>query len=137
MIIWNKLFLNFKGINAIRDDFDFWQKNNYDCYSAKPLWIDLDDANHQHIIFDDNIRLEKHDDCIVNVRLKNKNCEHKYDKIPFNRYHIFESTNILQPNLIELLNPLLKKDSNKNHYCEKLKKAEIIYHKLSTSISEN
>jgi hypothetical protein len=117
------------GINAIRDDFDYWQRNNYECYSAKPLWIDLEDLDHQHILFDDNIRLDEYDDCIVNVRMKNikKNI---YENIDFDCYNIFEKCSILQPNLLELLNPHLKIDSTKNHYCEKIAKAENIYQKM-------
>lgn len=126
------------GINAIRDDFDYWQKNNYECYSAKPLWIDLCDTNHQHIIFDDNIRFDNFDDCIVNLRMKNNHKEHIYDNVNFNSYKLFESTNILQPNLIELLNPHLKKHSNKNNYCEMIKKSELVYNKfLENTILSN
>ena len=117
------------GINAIRDDFNYWQNNNYECYSAKPLWINLEDHNTQHIIFDDNIRLYEENDCIVNVRLMNK-AKNKYENIDFECYRIFEKCSILQPNLIELLNPHLRRDSKKNHYCEKLKKSEVIYQKM-------
>ena len=43
-----------EGINAIRDDFAFWQSCDYECYGAKPLWINLDDSKHQDILFDDS-----------------------------------------------------------------------------------
>lgn len=49
---------------------------------------------------------------------------------------MFETSNILQPNLIELLNPLLKKDSKKNHYFEKLIRSEIAYNLLLDSASK-
>ena len=117
------------GVNAIRDDFNYWQNNNYECYSAKPLWINLEDQSTQHILFDDNIRLYEENDCIVNVRLMNK-AKNKYENIDFECYRIFEKCSILQPNLIELLNPHLRRDSKKNHYCEKLKKSEVIYQKM-------
>jgi hypothetical protein len=126
--IYNKLN-SLDGVNAIRDDFHYWQENEYDCYSAKPLWIDLTDPFHQHILFDDNIRLDDEHDCIVNVRLKNAN-KNIFENIDFSCYNIFEKCVILQPNLIELLNPHLKLDSNKNPYCEKLKRSEKIYSKL-------
>ena len=48
----------------------------------------------------------------------------------FDSYKTFDKIAILQPNLIELLNPHLKRDSNKNHYFEKIRKAEIFYQKL-------
>ena len=112
-----------EGINAIRDDFAFWQSCDYECYGAKPLWINLDDNKHQHILFDDNIRLDAVDDCIVNIRLKNF-VLNEYENVEFDSYKTFDKIAILQPNLIELLNPHLKRDSNKNHY------SEINYHKL-------
>lgn len=118
-----------QGINAIRDDFAFWQMNNYECYSAKPLWINLNDSKNQHIIFDDNIRLDSFDDCIVNLRLNNTEPS-VYVNLDFDSYRIFEKSSILQPNLIQLLNPHLRIDSTKNHYLEKIKKAERIYDKI-------
>ena len=123
-----------EGINAIRDDFAFWQKSDYECYAAKPLWINLEDGKHQHILFDDNIRLDAIDDCIVNIRLNNS-LLNEYENVDFASYATFEKSSILQPNLIELLNPHLKRDSNKNHYYEKIRKAELMYHKLITNKS--
>ena len=121
-----------EGINAIRDDFAYWQMSEYECYAAKPLWINLEDNKHHHIMFDDNIRLDAYDDCIVNIRLNNY-VLNEYENVEFDSYKIFEKSSILQPNLIELLNPHLKRDSLRNHYFEKIKKAEIIYHKLITN----
>jgi hypothetical protein len=121
-----------EGINAIRDDFAYWQKSDYECYAAKPLWINLEDNKHHHILFDDNIRLDAADDCIVNIRLNNYMLN-DYENVDFSSYATFEKSSILQPNLIELLNPHLKRDSTKNHYFEKIRKAEIIYHKLITN----
>lgn len=123
--IYNKLS-SLEGINAIRDDYKFWHECGYECYAAKPLWVNLEDAHHHHIIFDDNIRLDKVDDCIVNIRLKNSQLN-EYENVEFDSYKSFEKSSILQPNLIELLNPHLKRDSKKNHYFEKIRKAEIMY----------
>ena len=129
--IYNKLN-SLEGINAIRDHFAFWQKSNYECYAAKPLWINLEDNKHHHILFDDNIRLDAIDDCIVNIRLYNYMLK-EYENLDFASYERFEKSSILQPNLIELLNPHLKRDSNKNHYFEKISKAEFIYNILITN----
>lgn len=118
-----------EGINAIRDDFAYWQANDYSCYAAKPLWVDLDDERHQHIIFDDNIRLDTFDDCIVNIRLKNST-NFTFESIDFDSYVIFEKTSILQPNLIKLLNPHLKSDSTKNYYFDLIQKSEKVYDQL-------
>lgn len=126
--IYNKL-CKLTGINAIRDDFAYWQKNDYDCYAAKPLWINLNDDNHHHIIFDDNIRLDALDDCIVNIRIKDE-LSNEFENIDFKSYNLFENSCIVQPNLIELLNPHLKLDSKLNHYFEKIKKSEKIYSKI-------
>lgn len=115
------------GICAIRDDFAYWQKHDYVCYSAKPLWMNLNDEKHQHILFDDNIRLDSKDDCIVNLRFNNTDDENEYHNVDFESYKIFERTSIIQPNLIELLNPLCKKDSRSNHYYDKIRQAENNY----------
>ena len=124
-----KKLCSLEGINAIRDDFAYWQQNEYECYSAKPLWVNLDDIHHQHILFDDNIRFDAVDDCIVNLRLNNMN-SNEYENVEFDSYKLFEKSSILQPNLLELLNPHLKLDSTRNHYLDKIKKAEIIYNRL-------
>lgn len=113
-------------MNAIRDDFAFWQKNDYECYSAKPLWINLLDKSHHHIIFDDNIRLDAVDDCIVNIRLLNSSVR-EYESVDFECYNFFNLCSIIQPNLIQLLNPFTKTDSTKSYFYEKIKKAEKIF----------
>jgi hypothetical protein len=124
--IYNKLS-SLTGINAIRDDFAYWQRNDYDCYASKPLWIDLNDKLNHHIIFDDNIRLDAPDDCIVNLRL---NEESEYENVDFKSYYLFENSCMVQPNLIELLNPHLKLDSKRNHYLDKINKSERKYNRL-------
>lgn len=118
-----------QGINAIRDDFAYWQQNEYECYAAKPLWVDLDDPLHQHILFDDNIRLDAPDDCIVNLRLRNS-VSSQFENVEFDSYRLFEKCSILQPNLIQLLNPHLRSDSTKNHYFEQIKRAEIHFNRI-------
>jgi hypothetical protein len=125
----HKKLSSLEGINAIRDDFGFWQKNKFECYCAKPLWVNLDDQDFHHIIFDDNIRLDSSDDCIVNIRLYNSALR-QYENVDFDSYSTFEKSNIIQPNLINLLNPHLKQNSTKNHYYEMIKKAQLIYTKL-------
>ena len=117
------------GINAIRDDFVYWQKNDYECYAAKPLWINLTDQNNHHIIFDDNIRLEAIDDCIVNLRLID-DTNTVFENVDFNDYPMFDTCCMVQPNLLELLNPHLKLDSKRNHYLDRIKRSEKNYHQI-------
>ncbi len=126
--IYNKL-CTLTGINAIRDDFAYWQKNDYECYAAKPLWINLNDPNNHHIIIDDNIRLNEVDDCIVNLRLSDES-NNVYENVDFNDYHMFDICCLVQPNLLELLNPHLKLDSKRNHYLDKIKKSEKNFDRL-------
>ncbi|OWF41998.1 uncharacterized protein LOC110461733 [Mizuhopecten yessoensis] len=57
-----------EGISGYKDDFIFWQSNNYSHEAAKPLYVDPFDDEVHHIFFDDNIRTLE-DDSIVNVRL--------------------------------------------------------------------
>jgi len=59
---------NVEGICGFVDDFEFWQRHNYAHSDGKPLWIDLDDHDVQHIFFDDNIRVADAEG-IVDVRL--------------------------------------------------------------------
>ncbi|KAL3852262.1 hypothetical protein ACJMK2_015928 [Sinanodonta woodiana] len=56
------------GIVGFKDDFVYWQSNQYHHTAGKPLFIDPFDCNVHHIIFDDNIRTFE-DDNIVDVRL--------------------------------------------------------------------
>ncbi|KAL3316585.1 hypothetical protein Ciccas_004759 [Cichlidogyrus casuarinus] len=56
------------GIIGVVDDFNFWHEQNYDYSAAKPLWFDPEDMEHQHILFDDNIRFEDDGSNVVNVQ---------------------------------------------------------------------
>ena len=132
--IYDKL-CSMEGINAIRDDFAYWQRHAYECYAAKPLWLNLHDPLHHHILFDDNIRFDATDDCIVNLRLSSPHQSpdssvNGYENVDFDSYRLFEKCCILQPDLIQLLNPLLNRDSTRNHYLQKIKRAEHHYTKI-------
>lgn len=124
-----------EGISAIRDDFAYWQANDYSCYAAKPLWIDLNDMDHHHIIFDDNIRLDSTiEDCIVNIRLRRLESadDEEFESVDFESYSVFEKSSILQPNLIKLLNPHARSDSTRNYYFELVRRSEAIYDRYLT-----
>ncbi|PAA62914.1 hypothetical protein BOX15_Mlig014718g1 [Macrostomum lignano] len=56
------------GIMAVVDDFEYWQANQYHYTAAKFLWYDPNDSDHQHVMFDDNIRLHDEDN-IINVKV--------------------------------------------------------------------
>uniref|UniRef100_A0A8C5QUN3 Uncharacterized protein n=1 Tax=Leptobrachium leishanense TaxID=445787 RepID=A0A8C5QUN3_9ANUR len=56
------------GIGGFQDDFFWWSRNDFTAAGGKPLWINPSDCDIQHIIIDDNIRLNE-DDTIVNCRL--------------------------------------------------------------------
>jgi len=59
-----------QGIYGFKDDFRFWQMNDYHHTAGKPFWIDPYNDEVHHIFFDDNIRVFD-EDSIVNVRLVN------------------------------------------------------------------
>lgn len=61
------------GICGFVDDFSYWQEHNYAHSKGKPLWIDIEDRDVQHILFDDNIRVSD-PDSIVDVRLFERLC---------------------------------------------------------------
>lgn len=122
------------GICAIRDDFAFWQMNSFNCYSAKPLWINLNDSYHQHILFDDNVRIQSSDDCIVNLRIFNENL-HDFFDAHFDLYKYFLNANIIQPNLIKLLNPNADDASKENFYLNEVRYAEQKYDEIMKTFS--
>lgn len=126
-----------EGISAIRDDFAYWQANDYSCYAAKPLWIDLNDLRHHHIIFDDNIRIDSTiEDCIVNIRLRRVgSAQDEFESIDFESYDLFEKSSILQPNLIKLLNPHMRADSTRNYYYELVRKSETVYDRYMMTLN--
>lgn len=59
------------GISAIKDDYGHWQDRNYHYTAGKPLWINLEDTAHQHIMLDDNIR-EGETDSILAMNFMNR-----------------------------------------------------------------
>ena len=62
-------FSGASGISAVQDDVHVWYKNQFHPSHGKPLWIDLDDLDRQHVFFDDNIRPGS-EDSIVGLRLR-------------------------------------------------------------------
>lgn len=52
------------GVMGVVDDFVHWQENNYHFSAAKPLWFDPTDEDNQHIMFDDNIRVDDEDNIL-------------------------------------------------------------------------
>ena len=62
-----------EGICGFVDDFRYWQEHGYAHSDGKPLWINLDDQDVQHVFFDDNIRVADAEG-IVDVRLFNGDC---------------------------------------------------------------
>ncbi|KAK2149137.1 hypothetical protein LSH36_465g01032 [Paralvinella palmiformis] len=62
------LMSNSSGVSAFVDDFRHWQANGYRSSAGKPLWIDPERTDVQHIFFDDNIRVTEADS-IVDVRM--------------------------------------------------------------------
>jgi len=63
-----------EGICGFVDDFRYWQEHGYAHSDGKPLWINLDDQDVQHVFFDDNIRIADAEG-IVDVRLFNGDCD--------------------------------------------------------------
>ena len=64
-----KKLSNLQGIHAFVDDFETWQNHQYDSTYGKPFWVDLDDKDTHHILFDDNIRVTDVDS-IVDLRMR-------------------------------------------------------------------
>lgn len=87
------------GISGYKDDFIFWQSNNYSHETAKPLYVDPFDDDVQHIFFDDNIRTSE-DDSIVNVRLfESKGCANAKSLSKMEAAK-FENVNLVQADLL-------------------------------------
>ncbi|KAM4722760.1 uncharacterized protein WCC33_008915 [Rhinophrynus dorsalis] len=75
-------FNSLSGIVGLKDHFDWWARNSFSSKGGKPFWIDPNDYDTQHIIIDDNIRLNE-DDTIVNCRvLLDQKSGQKSRKVP-------------------------------------------------------
>ncbi|XP_067934650.1 uncharacterized protein [Watersipora subatra] len=115
-----KFTSEFQGVCGFRDDFEYWQRNEYHHSCAKPLWIDPYDSDYQHIIFDDNYRPDHHDS-IVDVYEKGRNGE--WTRLDNSQIHKYDNTCLVQVDLLAAIN-------NDNYYIEKVKGCEAKYNKL-------
>lgn len=88
------------GICGFKDDFPYWQDNNYHHKYAKPLWIDPTDTSHRHIFFDDNYRPNTIDS-IVDVRERDSTGKWRsVDDTELDKYH---GMSLVQVDLLEAI----------------------------------
>lgn len=105
-----------RGVLGVVDDFVHWQKNQYHFSAAKPLWFDPGDTQNQHIIFDDNIRVDDEDNILNLSRLCSPGgkCdspeEHEHALSP-EQARQFEDVFFVQADLLE-------STSNPNYFIE-------------------
>ncbi|CAH2312789.1 Hypothetical predicted protein [Pelobates cultripes] len=75
-------FSTMTGIGGFQDHFEWWARNSFTGVGGKPFWINPSDCDAQHIIIDDNIRLNE-EDTIVNCRmLLSKENGQEYRAVP-------------------------------------------------------
>ena len=115
-----KFTSEYEGVCGFRDDFEYWQQNDYKHSCAKPLWIDPYDTEHQHIIFDDNYR-PYHHDSIVDVHERGKNGE--WTSLDSTVLHKYDNSCLVQVDLLAAIN-------NENYYIEKIRSCEAKYNGL-------
>ena len=113
-------FSSASGISAILDDVHLWYKNKFHPTHGKPLWIDLDDFETQHIFFDDNIRPGS-DDSIVDLRLReNSQGLGKFRAVERAEEYEFVDANLAQVNFVEAI-------MNEDYFVDKLRVCEENY----------
>lgn len=104
----------YEGICGFRDDFAYWQNNDYNHTSAKPLWIDPYDKDYHHIIFDDNYR-PHHTDSIVDIH--ERGVDGKWTTLDNSQLHKYDDLCLVQVDLLAAIN-------NENYYVEKVRDCE-------------
>lgn len=118
-----KYLCEYNGVCGFRDDFEYWQNNNYSHKCAKPLWIDPNDSRHQHIIFDDNYR-PHHEDSIVDIKLKE--ARGKWRSLGSEELHKYDNMSLVQVDLLEAIN-------NDQYYVERVRECEAKFDKQFTA----
>ena len=113
-------FRSSSGISAIQDDVHMWYKNKFHPTHGKPLWIDLNDFETQHIFFDDNIRPGS-DDSIVDLRLRENSQDfRKFRAVERAEEYQFVDANLAQVNFVDAI-------MNEDYYIDKLRICEENY----------
>jgi len=109
-----------KGISGYVDDFRYWQDDDYNHKSGKPLWIDLSDNRVHHILFDDNIRV-KDVDSIVDVRVFDGSAPTSLcQSLALDKIVKFENVCMVQADLLE-------STGNMDYFLDKIKMCETKY----------
>ena len=113
-------FNSASGISAIQDDVHVWYKNQFHPSHGKPLWIDLDDFDTQHIFFDDNIRPGS-EDSIVDLRLRETSENSaRFRNVERAEEFEFVDANLAQVNFADAIN-------NEDYFIDKLRLCEDNY----------
>ena len=113
-------FSSASGVSAVQDDVHFWYKNKFHPDHGKPLWIDLDDFDTQHIFFDDNIRPGS-EDSIVDLRLREHSAKFgKFRAVERAEEYAFVDANLAQVNFADAI-------MNENYFIDKLRNCEDNY----------
>lgn len=112
-----KFLCDSKGILGFKDDFPYWQMNNYHHTCSKPLWIDPQDTEHMHIFFDDNYR-PKTEDSIVDVR--EKDGSGGWRSVVDDALETYDDMSLVQVDLLDAI-------ANDNYYVQKVQQCERRY----------
>ena len=113
-------FSGASGISAIQDDVNVWYKNQFHPSHGKPLWIDLDDRDTQHVFFDDNIRPGS-EDSIVDLRLRESTEKSgKFRNVERVEEFEFVDANLAQVNFADAIN-------DEDYFIDKLRLCEDNY----------
>lgn len=68
-----EFFDQIRGTAVVQDDYKYWSARNYVASAGKPLWVPVAQQERgmqtQHILFDDNIRVEAPENSIADARL--------------------------------------------------------------------
>lgn len=106
------------GICGFKDDFPYWQDNNYHHKFAKPLWIDPSDTQHRHIFFDDNYRPNTVDS-IVDVRERDASTD-RWKSVDDQRALKYDGMSLVQVDLLEAI-------ANEDYFINKVAQCDRLY----------
>lgn len=115
-----RYFCDYEGVCGFRDDFEYWQNNSYLHKCAKPLWIDPNDSQYQHILFDDNYR-PNHLDSIVDIRQR-ESASGEWASLDNAQLDKYDNMSLVQVDLLQAI-------SNDQYYVDRVRDCETKFDK--------
>lgn len=118
-------FLEDKPICGIQDDYDFWNKKEYEPWAGKPVWVPHSSLCH-HVLLDDNIH-NLENDSIASVRKQES---------AGGEYRTLTGKEIMEQQGLHLIRvPTIEPVLNENWFVEQLDRAQLKFEHMHGSQS--